>query len=74
MSPRPPKNSAQMAKGQRRRNAHLLREEAHGALEAVAAKPAQHLLRSMRKERHSEDQAHEGEGQVVWSRNEFAKH
>src|SRR5271165_451952 len=61
-------------KGQRRRNPHLLGEEAHGALEAVAAKPAQHLLRSVRKERHPEHQAYEGEGQVVWSRNKLAKH
>src|SRR5271157_3980393 len=61
-------------KRQRRRNAHLLGEEAHGALEAVAAKPAQHLLRSVHEECHPEDQAYYDEGQVVWSRDKFAKH
>ena len=40
---------ANRQKSQWSRDAHLLGEEAHGALEAVAAKPAQHLLRAVRE-------------------------
>src|ERR1035438_10077548 len=47
---------ANCQEGQRRRNSHLLREESHGTVEAVASKPAQHLLRAMSKENHTQHQ------------------
>ena len=59
---------ANREKRQRRGNTHLLGEEAHRALESVAAKPAQHLLRSVHEEGHTENQAHKGERQNVESR------
>lgn len=54
-------------KCQRRRNAHLLREEAHGAVEAVASEPAQHLLRAVCEEHDAQHQAQNGECEVVGS-------
>ena len=50
-----PANSAAMArKASGVGNVHLLGEEVHGAGEAVAAEPTEHLLRSMREHHGSQ--------------------
>src|SRR4029077_11580352 len=55
-------------------NVRLLREEAHGAGEAVAAKPTERLLSAMSKENHPEDQAKNGYSRIVGGVHELAEH
>jgi len=42
-------------KGEGGGDVRLLGEEGHGARESVAAKPAEHLLRTVREEHHAKD-------------------
>ena len=67
MSPRPPKNSAQMARKANGAGIPIFRKEPHGAVESVAAKPAQHLLRAVREEHNAQHQAHNGQSEIVRS-------
>ena len=49
-------------KGEGCRNSHLMSEEAHGAAEAVSAKPAQHFLRAVREEYYVQPSTKNGYG------------
>src|SRR6267143_4709462 len=60
--------------GQRRRDVHLLGEEAHGAAEAEAAEPAESLLRAVRKKDAAKDEPKDGQSEIVGGVDEFAKH
>ena len=51
---------------------HHTREEAHGAGETISAKPAQHLLSTVREKDHAEHEPKERGRRVIFSGNQFA--
>ena len=51
---------------------HHTREEAHGAGETISAKPAQHLLSTVREKDHAELEPKERGRRVIFSGNQFA--
>src|SRR5580704_6139988 len=57
-----------------RRNSHLMREEAHGAAEAVSAEPAQHLLRAVSGKYQAKRQPKNRYGKVVARVDYSVKH
>jgi hypothetical protein len=57
-----------------RGDVHDLREEAHGAGESVAAKPAESFLRTVREKDHAKDEAKHSKGFTLSGVNEFAEH
>src|SRR5271157_2616139 len=61
-------------KSQRGGDTHLLREESHSAVKAVASKPAQHFLRAVREEHHAEHEPDNGESQIVGRCEQLADH
>src|ERR1039457_6667682 len=53
---------------------HGFREKAHGAVETIAAKPPQHLLRAMREKYDAQRQSRDRRCGIILCGNEFSKH
>jgi hypothetical protein len=62
------------ADSQKREDVRLLSEKAHSACEAVATEPAKSLLSTMGKKNDTEDQAKNGDGEIVGSVHQPAEH
>src|SRR5260370_42556960 len=61
-------------KCKRGRDVRVLGEETHGAGEAIAAKPAERLLRAMREEDYAKDETKDGDGRSAGSVDELGEH
>jgi hypothetical protein len=57
-----------------RRNVQALGEKTHGGGETIAPKPAESFLRAMGEENQAEDEAENGDGQIVGGVDELTKH